>query len=134
VTLAVDMQTRCTLVQCRTPREVRYLNSKANSFPRSILVRRFKRPLKPSHYRSHTLLCVNDDHEHADLVRRGEEGLGSSWGACGWGRSGPRHLLVVRGGVLLAIYGLALWRRCVLRLGGRRYCPGRAVEQGLSSW
>ena len=37
VTLAVDMQTRCTLVQCRTPREVRYLSSKANSFPRSIV-------------------------------------------------------------------------------------------------
>ena len=31
------MQTRCTLVQCRTPREVRYLSSKANSFPRSIV-------------------------------------------------------------------------------------------------
>ena len=37
MTLAVDMQTRCTLVQCRTPREVRYLSSKANSFPRSIV-------------------------------------------------------------------------------------------------
>jgi hypothetical protein len=41
-------------------------------------------------YRSHTLLCVrDDDHEHAGLVRGGEEGLGSSWGACGWMRSGP---------------------------------------------
>ena len=37
MTHAVDMQTKCTLVQCRTPREVRYLNSKANSFPRSIV-------------------------------------------------------------------------------------------------
>ena len=37
MTHAVDMQTRCTLVQCRTPREVRYLSSKANSFPRSIV-------------------------------------------------------------------------------------------------
>eukprot|EP01047_Picozoa_sp_COSAG01_P086761 COSAG01_NODE_19657_length_997_cov_9.677060_1_plen_212_part_00 len=31
----------------------------------------------------------DDDHEHAGLVRGGEEGLGSSWGACGWMRSGP---------------------------------------------
>ena len=37
MTHAVDMQTRCTLVQCRTPREVRYLDSKADSFPRSIV-------------------------------------------------------------------------------------------------
>ena len=33
MTHAVDMQTKCTLVQCRTPREVRYLNSKLIVFP-----------------------------------------------------------------------------------------------------